>query len=77
MTPEPLGMINGDGTNLYPVDLPDLRNLGVHQSVILVADDEVLIRNLVTLLLQDEGISFIPPAMVTKDWNCHASTPAS
>lgn len=55
MTPEPRGMINGDGTNLYPIDLPDPRNLGVHQSVILVADDEVLIRNLVTLLLQDEG----------------------
>ena len=55
MTPEPRGMINGDGTNLYPVHLPDLRTLGVHQSVILVADDEVLIRNLVTLLLQDEG----------------------
>jgi DNA-binding response OmpR family regulator len=38
-----------------PADLPDLRLLGVHQSVILVADDEALIRNLVTLLLQHEG----------------------
>jgi CheY-like chemotaxis protein len=41
------------GTN-QPVD-PDLRSLGVHQPVILVADDEALIRNLVTLLLQHEG----------------------
>ena len=38
-----------------PVELPDLRSLGVHHSVILVADDEALIRNLVTLLLQHEG----------------------
>ncbi len=35
--------------------LPDLRSLGAHQSVILVADDEALIRNLVTLLLQHDG----------------------
>jgi len=42
------------GTN-QPVDLPDLRSLGVDQPVILVADDEALIRNLVTLLLQHEG----------------------
>ena len=55
MTPEPPGKANGDGTHLLPADLPDVRLLGVHQSVILVADDEVLIRNLVTLLLQDEG----------------------
>jgi len=27
----------------------------VHQSVILVADDEALVRNLVTLLLQQDG----------------------
>ena len=37
------------------VDLPDLQALGPRQSVILVADDEVLIRNLVTLLMQREG----------------------
>jgi DNA-binding response OmpR family regulator len=36
-------------------DLPDLRSLGVHQPIILVADDEVLIRNLVTILLQRQG----------------------
>jgi DNA-binding response OmpR family regulator len=29
--------------------------LGVHQPIILVADDEVMIRNLVTLLLQGHG----------------------
>jgi DNA-binding response OmpR family regulator len=37
------------------VGIPDLRSSGAHQSVILVADDEVLIRNLVTLLLQQDG----------------------
>lgn len=37
------------------VDLPDLRPSQAHQSVILVADDEALIRNLVTLLLQQNG----------------------
>jgi len=55
MTPEPPTGVNGDGTNLQPVNLPDLRILGVHQSVILVADDEPLIRNIVTLLLQHDG----------------------
>jgi DNA-binding response OmpR family regulator len=45
----------GVGANPNPVDLPDLRLLGAHQSVILVADDEALIRNLVTLLLQHDG----------------------
>ena len=49
------GKVNGDGTHLLSVDLPDLRLLGVHQPVILVADDEPLIRNLVTLLMQREG----------------------
>jgi DNA-binding response OmpR family regulator len=37
------------------LSLPDLRSLGAHQSIILVADDEVMIRNLVTILLQREG----------------------
>ena len=55
MIPEQPGKVNGDGTHLLPVDLPDLRLLGVHQPVILVADDEPLIRNLVTLLMQREG----------------------
>ena len=36
-------------------DLPDLREMGVHQPIILVADDEVMIRNLVTILLQHQG----------------------
>ncbi len=45
---------DGDGTSL-PSALPDLRSSGAHRSVILVADDEALIRNLVTLLLQQDG----------------------
>jgi DNA-binding response OmpR family regulator len=62
MTPEPHGKVNGGGTNLHSVDLPDLRLLGVHQPVILVADDEPLIRNLVTLLLQHDGYFVISAA---------------
>lgn len=54
MTPVNHNRQNRDGTN-QPVELPDLRSLPVHQSVILVADDEVLVRNLVTLLMQREG----------------------
>ena len=45
---------DGDASK-HAVHLPDLRSLGVRRSVILVADDEALIRNLVTLLLQQEG----------------------
>ncbi len=37
------------------IKLPDPRSMGVQQPVVLVADDEVLIRNLVTLLLQADG----------------------
>lgn len=37
------------------VELPELRIAGAPQPVILVADDEALIRNLVTLLLQQDG----------------------
>jgi DNA-binding response OmpR family regulator len=44
-----------DGGNRAPVTLPDLRSAGSGQRVILVADDEALIRNLVTLLLQQDG----------------------
>lgn len=36
-------------------DMLDLPSLGAHRPVILVADDEVMIRNLVTLLLQAHG----------------------
>ena len=43
------------GAASQPVALPDLASLGAHRPVILVADDEALIRNLVTLLLQHEG----------------------
>jgi len=45
---------NNDLTNPL-VDLTEIRPAGAHQSVILVADDEALIRNLVTLLLQQDG----------------------
>jgi CheY-like chemotaxis protein len=61
MTPENPGKQKRDGTN-RPVELPDLRSLGVHQSVILVADDEALIRSLVTLLLQHDGYFFLSAA---------------
>jgi CheY-like chemotaxis protein len=54
MTPEIPSRQKRDGAN-QPVDLPALRSRGPQQSVILVADDEVLIRNLVTLLMQREG----------------------
>jgi DNA-binding response OmpR family regulator len=54
MTPEHPSKVNGDGAS-QTVDLPDLRFLGTHKSVILVADDDALVRNLVTLLLQNEG----------------------
>jgi DNA-binding response OmpR family regulator len=55
MTPQPDGTVDGSGTNLHTVALPDLRLLGAHQPVILVADDEALLRNVVTLLLQHDG----------------------
>jgi DNA-binding response OmpR family regulator len=55
MTPEKPGKANADETHPHRVGLPDLRSLGLHQAVILVADDEPLIRNLVTLLLQHDG----------------------
>jgi DNA-binding response OmpR family regulator len=54
MTPEPLAR-KDDGRSNQPVDLPDVQSLSVNQSVILVADDDALIRNLVTLLMQQEG----------------------
>jgi DNA-binding response OmpR family regulator len=38
-----------------PGDFPDLRPSEPHQPIILVADDEPLIRNLVTLLMQQDG----------------------
>jgi DNA-binding response OmpR family regulator len=37
------------------IGVPDLPSLGTQQPVVLVADDEVMIRNLVTLLLQAHG----------------------
>src|SRR4051812_37824154 len=53
MRPERLAR-KSDGSG-QPVELPDLHSLSVHQSVILVAEDDALIRNLVTLLMQQEG----------------------
>ena len=44
-----------DEAVIPPVILPDLRSSGVQHPVILVADDEVMIRNLVTILMQTEG----------------------
>jgi len=54
MIPETLGRQKMDGANA-PVDLPDLRSLGARQSVILVADDNALVRNLVTSVMQRDG----------------------
>jgi DNA-binding response OmpR family regulator len=54
MTSETRSRQQRDGSSQH-VDLPVLRSRGPRQSVILVADDEVLIRNLVTLLMQREG----------------------
>ena len=49
------GIVDDGGTNLQP-ELPGLQlSSGARQFVILVADDEPLLRNLVTLLLQNAG----------------------
>jgi DNA-binding response OmpR family regulator len=40
---------------VQPVGFPDLRSPGGRHFVILVADDDALIRNLVTLLMQQDG----------------------
>ena len=45
-----------------PAMFPDLRSAGAHHPLILVADDEVMIRNLVTLLMQDEGYAVLAAA---------------
>jgi hypothetical protein len=60
MTPEQNSPQKDEGPQ-QPV-LPDLRSLVVHQPVILVADDEALIRNLVTLLLQHDGYLVVSAA---------------
>jgi DNA-binding response OmpR family regulator len=54
MIQEQPGKVNGEATKPTVV-LPDIQLSGIHQSVILVADDDVMIRNLVTLLMQREG----------------------
>lgn len=54
MTSDDSGGRKGSGPRPL-VDLPVVRSSNPGQAVILVADDEALIRNLVTLLLQQEG----------------------
>jgi DNA-binding response OmpR family regulator len=54
MTSDDSGGRKGSGPRPL-VDLPIVRASSPVQAVILVADDEALIRNLVTLLLQQEG----------------------
>jgi len=56
--------------------LPDLCSLGEHRSIILVADDEPLIRNVATLLLHDAGYFVLSADDGDAGWNCLASTPA-
>ena len=49
------GRVNGGGSH-QTAGFPDVRSVGTtHQAVILVADDEALIRTVVTLLLQQIG----------------------
>jgi len=45
-----------------PVVLPEFRSFGANQSVILVADDEALVRNLIALLLQHDGYCVLSAA---------------
>jgi DNA-binding response OmpR family regulator len=39
----------------HEINLPDVHGFGTNQFVVLVADDDVLVRNLVTILLQRGG----------------------
>jgi DNA-binding response OmpR family regulator len=43
-------------------NLPEAQYMGINQPIILVADDEVLVRNLVTLLLQEQGYMVLSAA---------------
>ena len=54
MTQNNPGRQKSDGTHL-PVDLLDFRSPRARQSVILVADDDALIRNIITLLMEQDG----------------------
>ena len=54
MTPENSCRQQAEGSK-QPVIIPDVRDVGEPRPVILVADDEVMIRNLVTILMQAEG----------------------
>jgi DNA-binding response OmpR family regulator len=52
---EPPGGLNSSEAILQTMDIPEVQSIGPRQSVILVADDHPVIRNLVTLLMQQEG----------------------
>jgi len=54
MTPDNSGSPKRDGADQSAVP-PDPRFPAARQSVILVADDEALVRNLVALLMQQDG----------------------
>jgi PleD family two-component response regulator len=54
LTPENRGTQKGDGTD-KPVACQDLHSSRVCQPVVLVADDDAPIRNLVALLMQQDG----------------------
>jgi DNA-binding response OmpR family regulator len=53
---------NPNGKTNQHLNLADAQPLRADQSVILVADDEALLRNLVTLLLQRDGYSVLSAA---------------
>ena len=42
-----------------PISLPMMPSTGARQPVLLVADDDVMIRNLVTILMQGEGYAVL------------------
>ncbi|MGO9967785.1 MAG: response regulator [Bryobacteraceae bacterium] len=54
MIPDNSGSPKRDGTD-QSVDPAKLRPQAARQTVVLVADDEALVRNLVTLLMQQDG----------------------
>lgn len=61
MTPEYPGSQQCGSTD-QPLDLPQARSSEPLQSVILVADDDALVRNLVTLLMRQDGYFVLPAA---------------
>jgi len=55
MMPEKPAKVNRDCPRHETFEFPTFGSLGAPQFVILVADDDALIRNMVTLLMQQEG----------------------